>query len=448
MKKVTKVMSLVMVLVLMLSAVSVQAQNNRYKDKFDDVDEDHYASQYIELMSDLGIINGYGDGNFGPNDVVTREQFAKMMVLTLQLETKTDTGFFEDVSEKSWSYPYIEAARKYLTGYRSNNMNYYHPKENAVREDMAVAIVKGLGLSIEGVDLTVLDQFTDKSLISTNIRPYVAKAVIEGIMIGDGNKFNALGSLKRAEAATLLARLITEEKVVYDDTKVVYDDTTNTTAKVATLTANVLSDKVYLDWTPVNSTGFQYYKVVASTTDATPKYPGDGYVQAISNVSDTDTYIYPNDKVNLGDTEKLIPGTKYYVAITTVYSGDERYTSNVVEVVIPAATTTNLEKTPHLSSTVVDGAIKLDWTKTSASNFQYYKVVLSKNDSTPAYPENGYLTYITDTNTITYNVVKNAAYNGGDFDGEVEQGDWYYISITAVYNDGKYTSNVIHVQIP
>lgn len=447
MKKVTRVMSLVMVLVLMLSAVSAQAQSYQ-RDKFSDVDEDHYANQYIELMSDLGIISGYGDGSFGPNDIVTREQFAKMMVLTLQLETKTDTGFFEDVSEKSWSYPYIEAARIYLTGYRSNNMNYYHPKENAVREDMAVAIVKGLGLSVEGVDLTVLDQFTDKSLISTNIRPYVAKAVIEGIMIGDGNKFSPLGSLKRAEAATLLARLITEEKVVYDDTKVVYDDTTSTTTKVATLKANVLSDKVYLDWTPVNASGFQYYKVVASATDSTPKYPGDGYVQAISSVTDTDTYIYPNDKVNLGDTEKLIPGKKYYVTITTVYSGDERYTSNVVEVVIPATSTTNLEKTPKLTYSVVDGGIKLSWTKTNTSNFHYYKVVLSKNDSTPAYPENGYLTYITDPNTITYKVVKDASYNSGDFGGEVDQGDTYYMSITAVYDDGKYTSNVIQVQIP
>lgn len=447
MKKVINVMSLVMVLVLMFSAVSVQAQDNRYKNKFYDVDEDHYASQYIELMSDLGIISGYGDGNFGPSDVVTREQFAKMMVLTLKLETNIDTGFFEDVSKRDWSYPFIEAARKFLTGYRSGNMDYYHPKENAQREDMAVAIVKGLGLSIQDVDLSVLDQFSDKGLISESVKPYVAKAVSEKIMIGDGGKFNPLGSLKRAEAATLLARLIVEEKVVYDDTKVVYDNTDPAT-QTSTLTAKVLAEKVYLDWTPVSRTGFKYYKVVASASDSTPKYPGDGYVQAISDVTDTDTYIYPNDKVNLGDTEKLIPGQKYYVTITTVYENDVRFTSNVVEVVIPQVSTTSLDKTPVLSSSVGNGGIKLDWTKTSGTNFQYYKVVLSKDDTTPEYPANGYLTYITDVNTLTYTVLDNADYQGGDI-GEVESGHWYYIAITAVYsNDMRYTSNVLHVQIP
>jgi len=451
MKKVTRVVSLVMLFVMVLSMVSIQAQSNRYKTKFNDVDDDHYASQYIELMSELGIINGYGDGSFGPNDPVLREQFAKMMVITLGLElTKPSTGFFQDVQKNDWSYTYIETARKYLTGYKSNNLDYFKPKEYAQREDMAVAIVKGLGLSVEGVDLSVLDKFSDKVLISTNLKPYVAKAVSEGIMVGSDGKFNPIGTLKRAEAATLLARLITEEKVVYDDTKVVYDGASlNATSKTSKLTATVKADKVYLDWSEVSKEGFSYYKVVASKNDSTPSYPGDGYVQVISDVTDSDTYIYPNDKVNSGDTEKLIPGTKYYVAITTVY-GDNRFTSNVVEVVIPVVAVDNsVVKIPVLTATVVDGGIKLQWTKTSATGFNYYKVVLSKNDSTPVYPEDGYLTYITDVNNTSYTIVKNADYNGGDFGGEVEQGDKYYISITAYYDGSQaYPSNVAHLIVP
>jgi len=451
MKKVTRVVSLVMLFVMVLSMVSIQAQSNRYKTKFNDVDDDHYASQYIELMSELGIINGYGDGSFGPNDPVLREQFAKMMVITLGLElTKPSTGFFQDVQKNDWSYTYIETARKYLTGYKSNNLDYFKPKEYAQREDMAVAIVKGLGLSVEGVDLSVLDKFSDKVLISTNLKPYVAKAVSEGIMVGSDGKFNPIGTLKRAEAATLLARLITEEKVVYDDTKVVYDGASlNATSKTSKLTATVKADKVYLDWSEVSKEGFSYYKVVASKNDSTPSYPGDGYVQVISDVTDSDTYIYPNDKVNSGDTEKLIPGTKYYVAITTVY-GDNRFTSNVIEVVIPVVAVDNsVVKIPVLTATVVDGGIKLQWTKTSATGFNYYKVVLSKNDSTPVYPEDGYLTYITDVNNTSYTIVKNADYNGGDFGGEVEQGDKYYISITAYYDGSQaYPSNVAHLIVP
>lgn len=461
MKKVTSVISLVMVLIMMLSVVTVQAQtsyitqNNRNKDKFDDVDANHYAAQYIELMSDLGIINGYGNGNFGPNDNVGRDQFAKMMVLTLGLDlVKPSTGFFQDVPKSDWSFSYIETARKYLTGYRSNSLDYFRPTENAVREDMAVAIVKGLGLSVEGVDLSVLDNFSDKGLISANLKPYVAKAIIEKIMVGSDGKFNPLGTLKRAEAATLLARLITEEKVVYDDTKVVYDGSSlNATSKTTKLVGTVSSNKILLDWTEVNKEGFKYYKVVASKTDSTPSYSRNGYVQAISDVTDSDTYIYPNDKVNNGDTAKLIPGTKYYIAITSVYDNDEKYTSNVIEVTIPQeAANVSTERTPVLTATVVGSEIRLSWTKTNASEFTFYKVVLSKTDSTPVYPANGYVYYTNKVDENSYIIRKDAPYNNGSADdvGEkVLQGTDYYISITAVYGGNQYySSNVIRLGVP
>jgi uncharacterized protein YkwD len=41
-----------------------------------------YAAE-IGLLAGRGVVNGYGDGAFGPDDLVTRQQFAKMIVLTL-----------------------------------------------------------------------------------------------------------------------------------------------------------------------------------------------------------------------------------------------------------------------------------------------------------------------------------------------------------------------------
>ena len=53
---------------------------------FDDVAADHWATGYINLASQMGIINGYGDGNFGPEDNVTYEQAVKMLVAALGFE--------------------------------------------------------------------------------------------------------------------------------------------------------------------------------------------------------------------------------------------------------------------------------------------------------------------------------------------------------------------------
>lgn len=50
---------------------------------FTDVPSSHWASGYVAQAAGQGIINGYGDGNFGPEDQVTYEQAVKMFVETL-----------------------------------------------------------------------------------------------------------------------------------------------------------------------------------------------------------------------------------------------------------------------------------------------------------------------------------------------------------------------------
>ncbi|MBQ2614812.1 MAG: S-layer homology domain-containing protein [Clostridia bacterium] len=50
---------------------------------FVDVPSSHWASGYVAQAAGQGIINGYGDGNFGPDDNVTYEQVVKMLMETL-----------------------------------------------------------------------------------------------------------------------------------------------------------------------------------------------------------------------------------------------------------------------------------------------------------------------------------------------------------------------------
>ena len=56
------------------------------KTPFDDVDPKHWASGYINSAYNLRIINGYGNGKFGPEDTVTYEQAIKMVVCALGYE--------------------------------------------------------------------------------------------------------------------------------------------------------------------------------------------------------------------------------------------------------------------------------------------------------------------------------------------------------------------------
>ena len=60
-----------------------QAQSSKGTTAFTDVAADSWASGYINVAQAQGIINGYGNGMFGPNDKVTYEQAVKMIVAAL-----------------------------------------------------------------------------------------------------------------------------------------------------------------------------------------------------------------------------------------------------------------------------------------------------------------------------------------------------------------------------
>jgi len=60
--------------------------------QFDDVAADHWATGYINLATQKGIIAGYGDGTFGPEDPVTYEQVTKMIVAALGYTPKAENN--------------------------------------------------------------------------------------------------------------------------------------------------------------------------------------------------------------------------------------------------------------------------------------------------------------------------------------------------------------------
>ncbi|PKM51319.1 MAG: hypothetical protein CVV02_06860 [Firmicutes bacterium HGW-Firmicutes-7] len=445
--------------IMVFNTFGVQAtkgynKNNDNNGRFKDVKDDHWAQEYIELMTKYGIINGYTDNTFKPESNVFRGEFAKMMVLTMQLEPiNPGTPTFQDVKKGEWLYQHVETAKPYLTGFKSDGKYYFKPLLEAQREDMAVAIVKGLGIDPDKTDMSVLDNYKDKNSISSNLRKYVAAAINEGVMKGDNkNYFNPTKTLTRAEAATLLARLIIEEKVVFDETKVVIDDgiVTPVYSKKPTLTTKTEEDKIVLDWSNVESTDFSSYKVVLSKSDSTPSYPANGYAKSITSVTTSGYEIEAGDRYYDGDFGgKIEAGERYYVSITAVY-GDKKYTSNVVRVTVPGRAEDDSEaRTPVLTTSVVNDGIKLSWTETVDDEFEYYKVVLSRYNSKPSYPEDGYVAVIDDVDEISFVLEDGMDYIDGDID-ELQSGRTYYVAITAVYDDKEetYTSNVRTVKIP
>ncbi len=335
----------ILVLVLILSfSLTAFANHGRYRD----VHPDDWFHEAIEKMSEYGVLEGYDDGTFKPDAKVNRVEFAKMMVVALQLEKVNSSSSFKDISNDFWGRKYIETAKPYLTGFKANGEYYFKPKLDAQREDMAVALVKALNL--ETGDTSAINVFEDKEQISKNLRKYVAAAVKAGLMEGykiDGKRyFKPMRTITRAESATLLLNVIKLEKITFDGEKVVpgdEEDGGNTNPEPvsgemkATVTATKHGDKIKLNWNRVTKqNGFWGYKVVVSKYNANPVYPADGYAYYVSNNDETSKKLYSglyyNGNNDFGGV--LESGETYYVSITSLYS-DVKVPGNVIRVKIP-----------------------------------------------------------------------------------------------------------------
>jgi hypothetical protein len=80
---------------------------------FKDVAASYWAYDEITALTAKKVIGGYADGTFKPEGKVTREEFAKMIVVAKGLALlKPGKATFNDVAASRWSFGYIEAAAK------------------------------------------------------------------------------------------------------------------------------------------------------------------------------------------------------------------------------------------------------------------------------------------------------------------------------------------------
>lgn len=194
-------------------AVEYGAENNpeekAYRQTFTDVPTTHWAFRFIAELVERGAISGYPDGKFYPDKTVTREEFAKIMIAAAGLTaTPAAVSSYADVPLTYWSSPFVETAKPYMTAYQNGDRLHFKPTAGALREDMAVAVVRLKGYDTRLADLSMINtMFTDVSAISAGTQPYVALAVENGIISGynDGT-FRGQATITRAEAAAILWR--------------------------------------------------------------------------------------------------------------------------------------------------------------------------------------------------------------------------------------------------
>ncbi|CAM3569910.1 MULTISPECIES: S-layer homology domain-containing protein [Saccharibacillus] len=204
MKVTKKVLASLVVTASLMGSFSAQAAPTS---EFKDLDKaSSWSRDAITQAKLLNLFSGDANGNFRPNDQITREEMAKVVVELLQLPVKTSKApsSFKDVSSTDWSAPFVEAVR--LAGImEGGGGQLFKPKERVTREQLAVVMVKMLNLP-RPTNTDSLKSLKDAAAIHGWASLYVASALQSGLMIGTNGSFGPNAVAKREEAAMVAVR--------------------------------------------------------------------------------------------------------------------------------------------------------------------------------------------------------------------------------------------------
>ncbi|HHX29507.1 MAG TPA: hypothetical protein GX716_10955, partial [Firmicutes bacterium] len=165
----------------------------------------HWGEKDILRLVSLGVVGGYEDGTFRPEAGITRQEFAKMVVLAAGLEPDAEPELtFADSDEiAEWAKGYVSAAVKagIITGVGDNR---FAPADPVTRAQAATMIMRSLGEMETSLELT----FADAESIPEWAQAAILGAVEKGIITGfEDNTFRPELNATRAQAAKMLSKL-------------------------------------------------------------------------------------------------------------------------------------------------------------------------------------------------------------------------------------------------
>ena len=169
--------------------------------QFSDVNTGDWFYQNVMDAVAAGIVSGRGDGTFGPNDRITRRDFA-IMVSKLLLDgedaPEATTTPFSDVAANDYGLNAIAycAENGIISGFDGE----FRPGDNITRQE-AASVMKN-ALELTG---TTSELFADDAAIATWAKANVYACKAAGVFNGDDhNNFNPTSTLTRAEAASIM----------------------------------------------------------------------------------------------------------------------------------------------------------------------------------------------------------------------------------------------------
>jgi len=153
-----------------MATFMVKARNLTYTGgltNFTDVPSTHWAYNYIMAAKQAGIIGGYPDGTFKPENMVTRAEISVMVSRAGNFTYSGGLTNFSDVPSTYWGYQYIMAVKQYgiVSGYPDGT---FKPDNQATRAEASVMVTK-LMMTFDITPPASISALTNSSYANTYI---------------------------------------------------------------------------------------------------------------------------------------------------------------------------------------------------------------------------------------------------------------------------------------
>lgn len=198
------------------SGMNVHAE----QEAFSDVSKDAFYYEAVQNLAARGIINGFQDGTFRPNERVTRGQAAVMLASVLNLNTQNvNNPGFKDVPTNSWYYHSIAELVNagIITGFSDKT---FKPNEALTRAQVAAIISLGFQLTENKQAVATFKDISSTDWYAGFVGALVENGIAKGI---SQTSFGPNNIVTRGQLATFIYR--SEGKI---NTKSVIESVTNT----------------------------------------------------------------------------------------------------------------------------------------------------------------------------------------------------------------------------
>jgi hypothetical protein len=181
-----------------LSSESEQGNAKKYPDVVG-----YWGEPYISILASRGIIGGFPDGTFHPNDNITRAQFAAIAVKALNVPPNSGASSFNDVAAKYWGANAISAVSNagLVTGFPDGT---FKPEDKLTRAQALVILAKALGSGYS--EARELSNYSDAQTVPNWALPSVTRAASAHIIANfpDPSLINPNAFATRGEVAALM----------------------------------------------------------------------------------------------------------------------------------------------------------------------------------------------------------------------------------------------------